>query len=152
MDAHFENAVPNSIDGHLLKLGRAHEIAIYTRGGTCWVAEFKDGRSELFDAGTFFRFHAEALRYFNRPHAMARASATALTPEVLERIERLHQRLEALDARIIGVGAAVVASVMRCCRGLALKFAAGRGKSRDDSVDHRSRRGQPNFAGWSEHD
>lgn len=152
MTAHFENAVPNSIEGHVLQLSQAHEVAIYTRGGTCWVAEFKDGRSELFNAGTFFRFHAGALRYFNRPYAMARASAMALTPQVLERIERLHQQLEAQDARILGVGVAVVAPVMRCCRALGLKFAAERRKSRRDSVDHRGRRGQPRLAGWSEHD
>jgi hypothetical protein len=152
MNAHFENAVPNSIDGHLLQLGEGHEVAIYTRDGMCWVAEFKDGRGELFNAGTFFRFHAGVLRYSHRPYAVACASATVLTPEALERIERLHQQLEARDARMLGAGMAIVASVMRCCRALTLIFGAGRRKSRNDSLDHRRRREQPHFAGWSEHD
>jgi hypothetical protein len=120
VNTHFENAVPNSIDGHLLQLGEQHEVAIYTRDGVCWVAEFRDGRSELLNADTFFRFHANALRYSNRRHAAALESARALTPEVLERIERLHQQLEAHDARIRDASVAVVASVMRCCRGLTL--------------------------------
>ena len=120
MNAHSETAVPNFIDGHLLQLGEGHEVVIYTRDGRFWVAEFKDGRDELLNAATFFRFHAGVLRYSNRRYAPALASAMALTPEVLERIERLHQQFEAHDARILGASVAVVASVMRCCRGLAL--------------------------------
>jgi hypothetical protein len=120
MNGHFEKAVPNSIDGHLLQLGAGYEVAIYTRDGVFWVAEFRDGRSELLDASAFFRFHAGALRYSNRRHAAALESARGLTPEVLDRIERLHQQLEADNARILGASVAVVASVMRCCRGLTL--------------------------------
>jgi hypothetical protein len=120
MNTHFETAVPNSIDGHLLQLGEGHEVAIYTREGVFWVAEFRDGRSELLNAATFFRFHAGALRYCNRSHAAAHESAKTLTPEVLERIERLHQQLEAHEARILDARIAVVASGMRFCRGLTL--------------------------------
>lgn len=138
MNAHFENAVPNSIDGHVLQLAEGHEIAIYTRDGVFWVAEFKDGRGELFNAGTFFRFHAAALRYSNRAYALASASSTAVTAEVLERIERLHQQLEARDARMLDASMALVARVMRCCRGLTLIFGAGPRKSRNE-FDHRCR-------------
>lgn len=118
MNTHFENAAPNSIDGHLLQLGDGHEVAIYTRDGVFWVAEFRDGRSELHDASSFFRFHAGSLRYSIRRHAAVVESAAALTPEVLERIERLHRQLNAHDARIIDASMAVVAAVMRCCHGL----------------------------------
>jgi hypothetical protein len=131
MKAHFENALPNCIDGHLLQLGEGHEVAIYTRDGVFWVAEFTDGHSELLNAATFFRFHAGALRYSNRRHAAALESAAALTPEVLERIERLHQQLDAQDARILSATVAVVASVMRCCRGLMLKIRSRTAKIAD---------------------
>ena len=124
MNTHFENAVPNSIDGHLLRLGQGHEVAIYTRDGVFWVCEFRDERNELLDAATFFRFHAGVLKHSKRHYAEALESAMALTPEVLERIERLHQQLEAHDARIRDASIAVVASVMRCCRGLTLMIRA----------------------------
>jgi hypothetical protein len=119
MNAHFE-AVPNSIDGHLLQLGEGHEVAIYTRDGVFWVTEFRDGGSELLDAATFFRFHAGVLRYSIRRRATAFECATALTPEVLERLELLHRQLEAQDAKILDTARAVVAPVMRCFRGLTL--------------------------------
>jgi hypothetical protein len=100
--AHVENPVPNSIVGHLLQLGEGHQVAIYTRRGAFWVAEFTDGESELLNAGTFFRFHARTLRYSSGCHAVA------LEPHVLEKIERLHQRREARDARIRDASLAVM--------------------------------------------
>jgi hypothetical protein len=120
VNTHPENAVPKSIEGHLRQLGEGHEVAIYTRDGVFWVAEFRHGYSELFNAAAFFRFHAGALRYSKRPYGLALASTTALTPEVFERIERLHQQLEAQDARIRDAAIAVVASLMSYCRGLTL--------------------------------
>ena len=101
-------------------MGEGHEVAIYTRDGAFWVAEFKDGRGELLNAATFFRFHAGVLRYRNRRHAATLESAMTLTPELLERIEGLHQQFDAHNARILDVSVAVVAAVMRCCRRLAL--------------------------------
>jgi hypothetical protein len=147
MNGHFEKAVPKSIDGHLLQLGEGYEVAIYTREGVFWVAEFRDGRSELLDASTFFRFHAGALRYSNRRHAAALESARGLTPEVLDRIERLHQQLEADDARILGASVAVVASVMRCCRGLTLMIRSRTAKIAERRINYQGRRRQPHFLG-----
>ena len=143
MNARPESAVSNSIDGHLLQLGEGHNVATYTRDGMFWVAEFKGGRGELFKADTFFRFHAGALRYSKRPHALASASRTALTADLLERIERLHQELEIQDARMLGAGMALVTGLMRCCRGLTLVFRARGRKSWNDSADERRRLGQP---------
>lgn len=151
MNAHLERAVPNSIEGHLLQLGEGHKIAIYTRHGMFWVAEFKSERVELFNAGTFFRFHAAPLRYSKRLCALASESDTALTAQVLESIEQLHQQREARDTKMLGAAMALVANVMRCGRGLALTFGTLGRKSWNDSVDGRRPRGQP-LAEWSHHD
>ena len=147
MNGLFENAVTNCIDGHLLQMGEGHEIAIYTRDGVFWVAEFREGRSELHNGTTFFQFHAGALRYSKKPYALARASATELTPEVLDRIERLHQQLDAQDARILGASVAVVAFVMRCCRGLTLMIRSRTSKIAERRLNYQARRRQPHFFG-----
>lgn len=143
MNARLESAVPNSIDGYLLQLGDGHKLAIYTRDAMSWVAEFKGGRVELFKADTFFRFHAGALRYSRRPYALASVSRTALTAELLKRIERLHQEQEIQDASMLGAGMALVTAVMRCCRRLTLKFRARGRKSWNDLADERRRPAQP---------
>ena len=52
-------ATPSSgaIQGQLLRLGDRRETAIYLRGGTLWVADFVDGRGEIVDAASWFRFN-----------------------------------------------------------------------------------------------
>jgi hypothetical protein len=81
-------------DGQLLRLREGHQVAIYKRNGVNWVAEFRNGRSELFDAAWWFYFHLGSLRYSHGMRETALDSATAITPEVLAKIERLHRRVE----------------------------------------------------------
>lgn len=81
-------------DGQLLHLREGHEVAIYKRNGVSWVAEFRNGRSELFDAAWWFYFHLGSLRYSHGMREAALDAATAITPEVLAKIERLHRRVE----------------------------------------------------------
>jgi hypothetical protein len=81
-------------DGQLLRLREGHQVAIYKRNGVNWVAEFRNGRSELFDAAWWFYFHLGSLRYSHGIREAALDSATAITPEVLAKIERLHHRVE----------------------------------------------------------
>jgi len=73
----------------MIDLGTGHTIAIYKRNGVCWVAEFRDGRGERDYAGSWFRFHAGGLRYCHNRRRAALESSTPLTPEMLEKIERL---------------------------------------------------------------
>jgi hypothetical protein len=122
MNANPETSLPNAAAGQLLHLGERHLVAIYTREGVCWVAEFRDGRGELIDPATFFHFHTGALRYSHGRRAAALASATALTPEVLEKIERLHQSSNARDDKMLNVSVAVVESLMRYCREVASRI------------------------------
>jgi hypothetical protein len=81
-------------EGQLLRLREGHQVAIYKRDGVNWVAEFRNGRSELFDAAWWFYFHLGSLRYSHGIREAALDSATAITPEILAKIERLHRRVE----------------------------------------------------------
>ena len=112
-----------SIIGNMIDLGTGETIAIYERNGVCWVAEFRDGHGALDYAG-WFRFYAGHLRAAH----VARKVPTPLTPEMLERIERLHSESEAQQERMLAVPRAIataaqsyLSSVMSRLRGRASK-------------------------------
>ena len=100
------------VEGQLLHLRAGYDVAIYTRNGICWVAEFHNGRANLIDGTTWFRFHSGPLRNSHGNRAAALDSASALTPEVLAHIERLHRRADLAAARPT-LAAAVVNAVRR---------------------------------------
>jgi hypothetical protein len=85
-----EQRSKRSMQGQVLRLSERREVAIFLRDGALWVADFVDGDGALMDAITWFR-------YFNcgaQPTADARRrlvleSATPLSEELVERIERL---------------------------------------------------------------
>jgi len=79
-----------ALEGSLLRLSEAREIAIYRRDGVAWVADFRGGRGELFTAGEWFALNGRA-------SALRRAeskSAAPLPVRVIERIERLHESVK----------------------------------------------------------
>jgi hypothetical protein len=79
-----------SLQGQLLRLSERREVAIFLRDGALWVADFVDGQGALIDAVTWFRFNCGTLS----PHARRRMvleSATPLSEELVERIERLNR-------------------------------------------------------------
>jgi hypothetical protein len=120
MDAHPVVNSASVVQGQYMRLSARHAIAVYLRDGMHWVAEFNDGHIELTDATTWFGFHAGALRYSHAHRAAALESATALPKEVLDEIERLHQRL---DAQVTEAGKGeifVLEAAKRCYR----KFAS----------------------------
>lgn len=74
------------MNGNLLQLGEAREVAIYRRNGVAWVADFRGGRSELFTVGEWFALNG-------RGSLLRRAVPDSVGPlpaDVIERIERLH--------------------------------------------------------------
>jgi hypothetical protein len=95
-----------SIKGNMIDLGTGDAIAIYQRNGVCWVAEFRGGRGELDYAGSWFRFYAGRLRAVRA----ALKSTVPLTPDMLERIERLHRASDAQQERMLAVPRAVAAA------------------------------------------
>ena len=78
-----------SIEGHLLQLGDAREVALYRRDGTLWAAEFANGRCEILEAARWFatRDGARALAHARRRHLRAWGRISA---DLAETIECLH--------------------------------------------------------------
>src|SRR5689334_7787111 len=102
------------IEGQLLQLGEQHAVAIYRREGTCWVAEFRAGSSALVDASTWFHFHAVELRHSHGRRAAGLRSAAALTPQVIEEIQRLHREAALENAQTPARSVAAHGTLQRC--------------------------------------
>ena len=84
------NTIP--LSGNLLRLRARREIAIYLRGGTAWVAEFKNGHGEVHNVSAWFSLYGRAL-----VHAQRRGEVNIISPipeDVVARIERLHLHME----------------------------------------------------------
>jgi hypothetical protein len=114
MNAESDTRTAPSINGHMIALGAGHSIAIYQRDGDGYVAEFRDGRVEFMHAGTWFRFHAGGLRYCHNRRTAFRCSMP-LTPEILEKIERLHRESEARQAMMRAVPRNAAAAAQQFC-------------------------------------
>ena len=102
-----------TVQGQLLQLDEHHAVATYMRDGTSWVAEFRGDAGALTDAATWYRFHAGELRYSHRRRAAALRSATALTPEIIEKIGQLHRRADVKDTRIAAGAVAALVTMRR---------------------------------------
>ena len=65
MNAETQMRTAPSINGYMITLGAGHSVALYERNRECYVAEFRDGCIALAYAGSWFRFHAGALRSYD---------------------------------------------------------------------------------------
>ena len=90
MNTKYEQDGTSPLQGNLLRIGERREIAIYLRDGTPWVAEFNDGRGELFAVGAWFSLN-QGGRVLRR---MGPDSVTPLSQDVAQRIEGLHRGME----------------------------------------------------------
>jgi hypothetical protein len=111
MNAESKARTAPSINGHTIVLGAGHSIAIYERNRECYVAEFRDGRGRLEYAGSWFRFNAGALRCYSGRAALR--SSVPLSPEIVEKIERLHAASEARQERMLALPRTVAAAARR---------------------------------------
>jgi hypothetical protein len=111
MNAESKPRTAPSINGHMITLGVGHSIAIYERKGQGYVAEFRDGHGSLEYAGSWFRFHAGALRCLRGRAALQ--SFMPLNPEMLQTIERLHAASDARQERSLAVPGTLAAAARR---------------------------------------
>jgi hypothetical protein len=84
-----DRGVSGPLFGQLLRHSERREVAIFLRDGVLWVADFIDGRGELVEATTWFRFHCGAYSTRQVRSRMVRESATPLSADLVQRIERL---------------------------------------------------------------
>ena len=77
-------------------------MAIFLRDGVLWVADFIDGQGELVEATTWFRFHCAAFPTRQARSRMVRESATPLSADLVQRIERLPRPVAIPQGRPIG--------------------------------------------------
>jgi len=79
------------IDGQLLTLDDQHKIAIHSRAGELWVAEFHGDHAELVRAAAWFSLHY-GIGHMSFSLRRALRFAVPLSNEMEVAIERLHQR------------------------------------------------------------
>ena len=82
------------LHGNLLRLSERRKIAIYLRDSAAWVADFNNGRVELFTASAWYSMSGGRML----AHAQRRDEVETISPlpeEVVQRIESLHRRMEA---------------------------------------------------------
>jgi len=105
----------STISGTSVQLSERDTIAIYRWDDLSWVAHFRDGYGELSDAATWFKVHAMWLRSRQVGSQAALDTVEILTPEMIARIARLHQRVAAERARQNAATAALAAAARRAC-------------------------------------
>jgi hypothetical protein len=79
------------LQGQLLRRSERHEVAIYLREGTLWIADFIDGVGELIEPAAWFRFNCAPLEARRAHRRMLLECAMPLSAELAARIERLHR-------------------------------------------------------------
>ena len=89
MNLLLDRGVSGPLHGQLLRQSERREVAIFLRDGVLWVADFIDGQGELVEATTWFRFHCAAFSARQARSRMVRESATPLSADLVQRIERL---------------------------------------------------------------
>jgi hypothetical protein len=79
------------VQGQFLRLSARREVAIYLLGGKLWVADFIDGRGQLFEPETWFRFNCGSPDARAAQRRMLLESGLPLSTDIATRIEKLHR-------------------------------------------------------------
>ena len=115
MDVQREQLPFSTISGTSMRLSECDTIAIYRWEDLSWVAHFRDGYGELYDAATWFRAHAGLLRSSRVGSVAAIETVEMLTPEMISKIARLHQRVNAQRERQAAALTAPAVAFWRAC-------------------------------------
>ena len=87
----MQGVAARSIQGQLLRFSTHREVAIYLRQGSIWVADFIDRKGVLVDVATWLRFNCGTHSNAYAARRTSLESATALSADLLARIEALHR-------------------------------------------------------------
>ena len=100
----------DTIQGQLLMLDDQHKVAIHSRDGELWVAEFRGDHAELIPGANWFRLPGICHMSFSLRRALR--FAVPLSNEMMAEIEKLHQRrLEPVPwCRSFRISAAAIAN------------------------------------------
>lgn len=132
-----EGTETSAIAGQLLTLDDQHKIAIHSRAGELWVAEFHGDHAELVRAAAWFRLHY-GIGHMSFSLRRALRSAVPLSHEMEVAIEKLHRRIlerasrsssfRPISAgRIAGHPASVIfASLVQCWRSIRDRLVASK--------------------------
>ena len=96
-----EHALPAAISGQMLRLSDHREVAIYLRDGVVGIADFIDGRGELVDVASWFRFNCGSPANAYVARRMEIESARPLSAELTARIDALHRPSASRRLRIL---------------------------------------------------
>lgn len=117
MNAESQAHAGPSIKGHVIALNDGQSVAVYERNGEWYVVEFREGHGELNRAGAWFHSNAERLRHCCNGRAASQSYAS-LSPEVVEKIERIHAERKARQEAMRDLRRKVATTVKRCLLGL----------------------------------
>ena len=117
MNGESQAHVGPSIKGHVIALNDGQSVAVYERNGEWCVVEFREGHAEVNRAAAWFRSNAERLRHCRSGQA-ASQSYTSLSPELVEKIERIHAERKARQKAMRDLRKKVATTVKRCLLGL----------------------------------
>ena len=74
-----------------MRLSTRRQVAIYLHDDVLWVADFIDGRGEIVDAKTWFRFNCATALPSHMRRRMLLESAIPLSSELAQKVEELHR-------------------------------------------------------------
>jgi hypothetical protein len=124
LDNNPEPGFTHSIQGQVLRLSDRRMAAIFLHDGVLWVADFIDSHGELVDAITWFRFNCGSISAGQARRRMVLESATPLSEELVNRIDRLRRPAPAqpglITVRLVEAIAAYLSHIrsatMAACR------------------------------------
>jgi hypothetical protein len=84
-----ERGRTSPLQGQILRRNERREVAIFLLDDALWVADFIDGKGEIVDAVTWFRYNCAGTSVTHAERRMLLESALPLSSDLTARIESL---------------------------------------------------------------